>query len=137
MEKTERKFEACPVCKLREELAEILGKPELKLGDGKGRFFESLEQELKDLGFARGEWIFRFQNPSGVVVDNAKEASIPIGAEVPGFEVETDICPDCGMVYAVKLVSGGAKKALPPPKIVMTSGEMPHFGKPPSDLGHN
>ena len=119
MENTEKKFEACPVCGSKE------------------RFFETLAKQLKELGYAREDWGFYFNSISGVVLDKAKEASIPMGAEVPGFEVYTDICLDCGTIYAVRLVSGEAKKAVIPPKITLPGQDIPPFGLAGGDLKRN
>jgi len=109
-----RTFTKCPVCKLREELAEILGKPELKLGSGEDRFLEQLGDELKERGLARAEWHFHLDVKQGVVLDQQKAATIPIGSEVPGYGLMTDICMDCGCIYAVDLTRNDAKASIAP-----------------------
>lgn len=117
MENIDKKFETCPVCGSKE------------------RFFETLAQELKDLGFARDIFQMHKDYLTGVVIDKAREQSMPIGSEVPTFEVRTDICLDCGNVYAISLVSGKAKKEAAGPKLVLP-GDMP-FGMPSGDPKHN
>ena len=109
-----RTFTKCPVCTLREELAKILGKPELKLGGSEDRFLEQLGNTLKDRGLAREEWNFHLDVKQGVVTDRVKEASIPTGSEVPGYGLITDICMDCGCVYAVDLTRNDAKASIAP-----------------------
>jgi len=109
-----RTFTKCPLCALREELAEILGKPELKLGSGEDRFLEQLGNTLKERGLAREEWNFHMDVKSGVVLDQQKAASIPIGSEVPRYGFMTDICMDCGCMYAVDLTRNDAKASLAP-----------------------
>lgn len=99
MEPINKQFTQCPNC------------------GSESRFCETLANELKRAGFARKEWKYGFDFRQGVVVDQAKEKAIPIGSEVPGFQITTDICIDCGIVYAVDIKSYPVKKQLPPPKI--------------------
>lgn len=115
MEKNYHKsFTKCPVCKLREELAEILGRPDLKLGNGQDRFLEQLGEELKARGLARPEWSFHLDVKQGTVVDPAREAAIPIGSEVPAYGIATDICMDCGCIYAIDIARKDVKKGIAP-----------------------
>ena len=86
------------------------------------RFLESLAQELKDRGLADREWSFSFDARQGVVVDQerARQGRIPIGSELPGFAIRTDICMKCGTIYAVELIrlqgkTGLSPTQLPPP----------------------
>jgi len=109
-----REFTKCPVCRLREELAEILGKPELATGSGEDRFLEQLGNEMKERGLAREEWNFHLDVKQGVVLDQTKAAAIPIGSEVPGYGFMTDICMDCGCVYSVDITRTEIKKPPPP-----------------------
>ncbi len=53
----------------------------------------------------------------GVVVDQAKEAAIPIGSEMPLFNFKTDICMNCGCVYALDITRGSVKKSISPQPI--------------------
>lgn len=113
-----KEFKKCPVCKLREELAKILGKPDLKLGDGSDRFLEQLGKEMKDRGLAREEWNIHLQAKQGPVLDPTKEAAIPIGSEIPGYDFKTDICMDCGCIYAIELRRLDIKKSPAPPQLI-------------------
>ena len=92
-----RDFNKCPCC------------------GGSDIFLEQLSNELKGRGLAREEWRMYFDVRQGVVVDQQKEAAIPYGSEVPGFAIKTDICMDCGCVYAVNLTRTDAKKSIAPP----------------------
>ena len=94
------------------------------------RFCETLANELKKKGFAREEWTFSYETRQGAVLDKAKEADIPLGSEVPAFNITTDICLDCGTFYAIKLKSGSVTKQVTPPKIIMP-GQEPQFGNDP------
>ncbi len=78
------------------------------------KFLEELGKELKERGLAREEWNMHLDVKEGHVVDQLKEAAIPIGSEVPGFGIITDICMDCGCIYAGVLERRDAKKGLPP-----------------------
>lgn len=109
----EKKFPKCPVCKFREEIAEILGKPELALSDGKNAFCGQMGEEMKERGLARPEWNFHLDLTKGIVVDRNKESSIPIGSKVPAYGIATDICLDCGCIYATNLIRNNEKKPAP------------------------
>ena len=67
------------------------------------RFCEELGKELKERGLARPEWNMRFDTRSGVVADQNRAILIPIGSHLPGYGILTDICMNCGTVYAVEL----------------------------------
>ena len=82
------------------------------------RFLEQLGNELKDRGLARDEWNFHLDIRQGVVVDQTKEAAIPIGSEVPGFGLMTDICMDCGCIYAIDLTRNDVKKSIAPAQMI-------------------
>jgi len=82
------------------------------------RLFEGLADSLKERGIAREEWSISWDVRQGVVVDKEKEANIPIGSEVPGFLVKTDICTNCGCIYAIEMRTDPVKKTIvpgPPP----------------------
>ena len=92
----EREFKKCPCCGSEE------------------RFLEKLGEELKERGLARKEWTMHLDVKEGKVVDQATENAIPIGSMVPGFGIITDICVDCGCIYAGTLQRRDVKKELPP-----------------------
>ncbi len=77
------------------------------------RFFEQLGNELKERGIARDEWGFHLQMGEGVVADNVKEPAVPIGSEFPTYGFITEVCMDCGCVYAIDLRRGNIKKPAP------------------------
>ncbi len=76
------------------------------------RFFEQLGNELKARGIAREEWSMHLDVKHGVVLDPTKEDAIPIGSEVPGFGIITDVCMECGCVYAIDLTRNDVKKSV-------------------------
>lgn len=80
-----KQFDSCPVC------------------GGTNRFCEQLGKESKENNRARKEWNFAYDARQGVAVDPVKAAGIPIGMELPGFYIQTDVCMDCGCVYATVL----------------------------------
>ncbi len=82
------------------------------------RFLEQLAGEVRERGLAEKDWKFHFQIVEGVVVDQTKAAAIPIGSELPGFGIMTDICMDCGCIYAVDLTRIDKKRSLPPAQII-------------------
>ena len=78
------------------------------------RFLEQLGNELKARGLAREDWNFHLDVKQGVVVDKNREAAIPIGSELPGYGIMTDICMDCGCIYAIDLERRVAEKTIDP-----------------------
>src|SRR4030042_7146338 len=65
------------------------------------RFCEQLGNELKARGLARTEWVFSYDVRNGVVMDKAVQDRILAGSSLPGYAIRTDICMECGMLYAV------------------------------------
>jgi hypothetical protein len=94
-EPTVRRFDACPNCGSEE------------------RLFGSLSKKLREMGYAREEWNMVYDAKQGPISDPAWEKKVPIGTRIPGFSIKTDICCDCGLVYAVEIGIGHASKKLP------------------------
>lgn len=113
MENINQQFSQCPNC------------------GSERRFLESLANELKDRGYARKEWKFGLDFRQGIVVDPTKEEAIPIGTKVPGYQIVTDICMDCGTVYAVEIKSGEVTKSRAQPKIIRPGDNLPPMGNDP------
>lgn len=91
-----RQFTKCPACGSEE------------------RFLEELGKELIERGIARKGWAQHMDVKHGVVVDTQTEANIPIGSVLPTFNFMTDICMDCGCVYAVNITRGEVTKSVMP-----------------------
>lgn len=96
----EKQFDRCPNC------------------GSKKRFLESLTEELKKQGYAREDWKMGYDFRQGVVIDQTKEAMIPLGAKLPTYRIFTDICMDCGTIYTTSIESGTVTKQIVPPKLV-------------------
>ena len=109
-----REFTKCPQC------------------GSEDRFLEELGKELKERGVAREEWNMHLDVKEGHVVDEAKEAAIPIGSDVPAFGIITDICMNCGCIYASVLQRRDAKKGLPPAQPIPSNrAQRRRMGKEP------
>ena len=67
------------------------------------QFCKELGEELRERSLARPEFIMRYDMRQGVVVDQNRAAPMPIGINLPGGSITTDICMDCGAVYAVDI----------------------------------
>jgi len=95
-----KEFDQCPVC------------------GSNNRFCEQLGNELKERELASRLWVFRYDVRQGMVQDNSFQSKVLIGSTVPGFIIHTDICMDCGCVYAVSItrIEGEIKATLPPPR---------------------
>lgn len=78
------------------------------------RFLEQLGNEMKERGLASDKWSFHLDVKRGVAVDPAKVDAIPYGSEIPGYGLMTDICIDCGCIYAINITRIEAKKEIAP-----------------------
>jgi hypothetical protein len=58
-------------------------------------------------------------------VDAHRVASIPIGSEFPGFSIMTDVCMNCGVVYAVEITKLKAKQDVAPMGLPPVAGRRP------------
>ena len=116
MEKFVKKFTICPACG-----AEDRG------------FFAFLTKELKELKLCRAEFEMFLDLRTGAVKDPATEKQIPVGTEVPSYVLRTDICMECGCVYATLIEASTAKKSVIP-KIVGPGGQPMRPGQIPPGL---
>lgn len=89
-----KKFNQCPVC------------------GSTNRFFEQLAQKVKDKGYGRPEWNFYLDVRQGPVTDKVMEPKVLIGSKLPFYRFATDICADCGCIYAVSIEEGEVEKQL-------------------------
>ena len=110
----EKKFDQCPNC------------------GSESRFFENMAKQLKTMGLARLDWKLGFHSGGGVIVDPVMEKQIPLGALVPSYNIATDVCTECGTLYAVWLSSSMVQKskAVSRPNIPLTSLDRPLNGHP-------
>ena len=113
-----KEFPKCPVCALREELAEILGKPDLPIGDGRSKFCKDLAEVAKERGLATKDFRFHFQYLTGIAVEPKEAEKAAVGTEAPSYIIGTEVCADCGCVYASTLTSGDEKKPPPPSQLI-------------------
>lgn len=82
------------------------------------RFFEGIANELKGRKLIGEKNILVYDEQKGVCGGDRLIAKIPIGGKVPTFGLQTDICSNCGMVYATRIVEDEAVKSIdriPPP----------------------
>jgi len=107
-----KEFTKCPAC----------GKNE--------PFFGKITDELKERGIVDKAFDFRLDAKSGAVMQPQKEASLPIGSEVPGFVFTTDICSNCGCIYVVKLQRTSLKKTLAPVQLKPNRAERRRMSPP-------
>lgn len=82
------------------------------------KMFEQMGQELKERGLSKDEVKFYYDMRNGALANQEMLAKLPIGGEIPAFGVATDICLDCGCIYAVRLERQNAKKGLAPVQLV-------------------
>lgn len=97
----EKSFPKCPCC------------------GSSNRFFESLAKEAKSTGTTRPNWTMFLDVKNGVAMDKARDPMIPIGTELPGYYITTDICADCGNIYATALKTYKVIKSLVPPTLLI------------------
>jgi len=108
VEQINKNFDSCPACK------------------STNRFFETMSNDIKTRGLARPEWTLCWDVRQGVVVDPAKEAAMPVGSEAASYVVKTDICLDCGCIYAINLSATMVKKSVQPPQILVPGSLLPN-----------
>ncbi len=107
MEAININFGSCPACK------------------STNRFFKTMSNDLKTRGLARPEWSLCWDVRQGVVIDPTKEATMPIGSEAVSYGVKTDICLDCGCIYAINISATMVTKQVQPPQILVPGGLLP------------
>lgn len=78
----------------------------------KKRHYERISAEAIKAGTVGPEFLIPFQHDSRLVVESIKEATLPVGSEVPSIMAATEICMDCGCVYAPMVIIGKAKKSI-------------------------
>jgi hypothetical protein len=79
------------------------------------KFCASLAKEMVDRKLAKDDFTMYLGVYRAPVIDQRTEPKIPIGSEVPVLIAFTDICQDCGTIYAVRLERDTVKKTLPIP----------------------
>jgi hypothetical protein len=109
MEPVNKTFDKCPAC------------------GSSARFFETLGNNMKERGLTRPKWLMAYDAKSGVVVDKLTEERIPFGSDVPAFSIFTDICLDCGCVYATMLAAHMVQKQL---EVARGNGLPPRLNNP-------
>jgi len=67
------------------------------------RFFEELGMEMKKRGLAGEDKVFSLDAKQGIMMDDSKKRIIPVGITIPGFDIKSDICAECGCMYATEL----------------------------------
>ena len=92
-EQTTLDFNNCPVCGSTEKLA------------------ESAANYMKEKGWASEGFHFCIQFVGGMPIDKPLENKIPMGSVIPEIAAFTDICLNCGNVYATRIVRGAKQKA--------------------------
>ena len=88
------------------------------------RFCEQLGKEVSDRGLARPGWTFGYDSRSGVAQDLGKQTLILVGSTLPGYHITTDVCMECGTLYATRMQRGEGRLEAKP------QGKGPVFGKP-------
>ncbi len=104
---TKYKYPKCPAC------------------GSENRHFEKMSEEAVKSGSAKEGFLIAYQHTNGIIADPQMEAILPLGSEIPAITVATDICVDCGCLYAPMVITGKAKKQLAQqaPKIFLPGRE--------------
>ena len=91
-----REFTKCPAC------------------GGENKMFEQMGKEIIERGLSKEDMKFYYDMKSNALANQDILNKLPIGSEIPAFAIATDICLDCGCIYAVRLERTNAKKGLAP-----------------------
>ncbi len=108
MENFGKKFDKCPNC------------------SSTNRFCEQLTLEAKEKKRVGLDWRLLMDNRSGAVFDENRAILLPVGSKVPAYHIGTDVCMDCGTIYAIEL----ARK-----EVMLRTQEIPR-GQIPPNLGN-
>ncbi len=93
------RFNKCPACK------------------SSNRVFEGQTILLREKGLATPDINFYYQGGRFLICNQRIQEKQVIGSKLPIIEVKTDICADCGLVYAVEVIIGEATKGIAPQKM--------------------
>lgn len=85
----------------------------------KKRHYEDMCEKAIKAELAQPGFLVPYNYNSRVIADKLKLDAAPLGSEVPSIASATEICKDCGCVYAPMVITGKAKKTLTPPKIIL------------------
>ncbi len=69
---------------------------------------------MKDRKIARPEWTMCLDSKEGAVADQTKMAALPVGSKLPAYRYKTDICMECGCIYAINISRSEATVGLKP-----------------------
>ena len=87
-----KEFPKCPCCKAESALVHNIGK------------------EMKDQHLAREDWTPCMDVKQGIVLDQNYKVLLPVGKIVnAGYVIQTDVCTECGCVWAVKVQRAPAR----------------------------
>ena len=87
----------------------------------KKRHYEKVSEKAAEADLAKPGFLVPFNYDSRVVAEKMKLDIAPIGTGAPSITTATEVCMDCGCVYAVMVITGKAEKTLAkePPKIFL------------------
>lgn len=102
-----KEFSNCPVCANKWFGLWLWWRKLLKTlspsrGSG-GRFFETITNELKAEGRVPQDWNMYWDVRTDAVFPPKKLPLLPMGTVVPAFRGVSDICQECGTIWAVRL----------------------------------
>jgi len=66
-------------------------------------FMNEVSELLKKKGWVKPEMKAFFDIKEGTLIDPSRLATIPVGSNIPGFQIASDICVQCGTFYAKSL----------------------------------
>ncbi len=94
------------------------------------RVFEEQGRLLKERKLATPDVNFYYQGGNFLIGNKRIEEKQVIGSKLPIIGVKTDICMDCGLVYAVEVAIGEATKSIVPQKMppIIGPGGRPLLG---------
>ena len=81
------------------------------------RHYEDVCEKAVKAGVARHGYLVPLGYDSRPILESVAEATIPVGASVPSITSATEICMDCGCVYAPMVIISKAKKIVAPTKL--------------------
>lgn len=86
------------------------------------RFFETITNELKAEGRVPQDWNMYWDLRTDAIFPPKKLPLLPMGSVVPAFRAVSDICQECGSIWAVRLQRTVAKIG---PSMQAPGGKLP------------
>ncbi len=102
-----KEFDKCPNCGSKE------------------RFCEEISKAAVKKGLSQADWNLYFDKRDGAAFNMKNIVLMPANGIVPAYSIRTDICLDCGTIYARDVSIGAGKLGKPGAPMGQMDGDFP------------